>query len=91
VVYPGPVGIALGLELAAYRLTGEQKYLERAHYFAGLGLERFLGNSPLPAASSRNVHYEALTRGDTLMMGLLDLWLAVNRPSELSPLIYSDR
>jgi hypothetical protein len=91
VVYPGPVGIAIGLELSAYRLTGQRKYLDRAHHFAELGQALFLDGSPLPAASSRSDHYEALTRGDTLVMELLDLWFEVNRPGSEPPLIYSDR
>jgi hypothetical protein len=91
VVYPGPVGIAINLELSAHRLTGQRKYLDRAHHFAELALERFFDGSPLPAASSRSDHYEALTRGDTLVMELLDLWFEVNRPGREPPLIYSDR
>jgi hypothetical protein len=91
VVYPGPVGIAIGLELSAHRLTGQRRYLDRAHHLAGLALDRFFGGSPLPAASSRSDHYEALTRGDTLVMELLDLWFEVNRPGAEPPLVYSDR
>jgi hypothetical protein len=90
-VYPGPVGEAIGLEVAAFRLTGERKYLERAEHFARLARDRFFAGSPLPAASARSDHYEALTRGDTLVMALLDLWYAIQRPSQSPPLVYTDR
>ena len=91
IVYPGAVGQAIALEVAAYRLTGERKYLERADHFGSLAIDRFFDTSPLPAASSHSDHYEALTRGDTLVMALLDLWLAANRPRADPPLIYTDR
>jgi hypothetical protein len=85
------VGQAISLQVAAYRLTGRPEYLARADHFARLAVERFFGSSTLPAASSRSGHYEALTRGDTLAMALLDLWLAANRPRIEPPLIFTDR
>ena len=91
VLYPGTVGQAIALQVAAYRLTGRPEYLARADHFGRLAVERFFGPSTLPAASSRSGHYEALTRGDTLVMALLDLWLAANRPGVELPLIFTDR
>jgi len=36
-------------------------------------------------------HYEAITRSDTMMMGLLRLWQIYNKPDLELRLIYSDR
>ena len=91
VLYPGTLGQAIALQVAAYRLTGRPEYLARADHFGRLAVERFFGSSTLPAASSRSTHYEALTRGDTLAMALLDVWLAANRPGVELPLIFTDR
>ena len=78
--------------LAAYEQSGEAKYLDRADHFARLGVRTFLGDgSPLPRASSRHDHYEAITRGDTLMMALLRLWQVQHRPKLKLRLVYSDR
>jgi hypothetical protein len=91
VFYPGTIGHAITLEVAAYWLTGQRTYLERADHFGRLAVDQFFGTALLPAASTHNHHYEALTRGDTLVMALLDLWLAVNRPDVELPLVYTDR
>ena len=91
-IYPGSLGDVVFHVLTAFEITGEKKFLARADEFAGLATEHFLsGDSPLPKASSRHDHYEAITRGDTLMMALLKLWQAKHRPDLELSLIYSDR
>ena len=46
---------------------------------------------PLPKASSLHDHYEAITRGDTLVMALLNLWAAKTRPDLDLGLTWSER
>ena len=90
VVYPGAVGDVLWLLVACHELTGDAKYLDRADHVAGVARTMlFDDSSPLPKASSRHGHYEAITRADTLMMALLKLW-AVRSRAHLT-LVYSDR
>jgi hypothetical protein len=80
-IYPGPIGDAIIHLLAAHEISGERKYLQRAAHFAKIGEEYFItGGSPLPRASSQHEHYEAITQGNTLMMGLLKLWIARHKP-----------
>jgi hypothetical protein len=47
-------------------------------------------SSPLPKASSRNDHYEAITRADTLMMAMLRLWAVQHEKGGRLRLVYSD-
>ncbi len=80
------------LMLVAHELTGEARYLTRAEYFATMAIGMFLDDaSPLPKASTKNDHYEAITRADTLMMALLKLWQVRNKPDAKIRLLYSDR
>ena len=91
-LYPGALGDVVLHLLSAYELSGEPRYLERADHFAKLALECLLTDgSPLPRASSRHEHYEAITRADTLMLALLKLWQVQNRPQQKLSLIYCDR
>ncbi|MBN1349300.1 hypothetical protein JXJ21_07815 [candidate division KSB1 bacterium] len=91
-IYPGPMGDVILHLLAAYALTGNRVYLDRADFFAGIAIDCFLTDgSPLPRASSQHTHYEAITRGDTMMMGLLQLWLIHNKPDLEVTLVYNDR
>ena len=71
---PKELSDAIELMLNCHELTGNTKYLERAEYFAGLGVELFLNDgSPLPKASNRHGHYESITGGPTFMSSLLRL------------------
>ncbi|WP_236980402.1 hypothetical protein [Membranihabitans maritimus] len=73
-------------------MSSEKDYLDRANYFAGKAIEMFLNDtSPLPKASTHHDHYEAITRGDTLMMSLLRLWKNSNKVEVDIGLGYSDR
>ena len=73
-IWAGEYGMAIFLELAAYRLSGEAAYLQRARTLADEALDVFWhGDSPLPRASSKTDHYEAITRPDTLILSLLAL------------------
>ena len=78
--------------LAAYEVTGQRYYLDRADYFAQQAVKIFLDDSsPLPRASSAHDHYETITGGDDLMAALLKLWAAENQPNKKIQLVYNHR
>lgn len=90
-LYPGAMGDALAVMLGAYEITGNHRFLQRAEELGNMAIDIFFGKNPLPRASTKHEHYEAITRGDTLIMELLRLYLAVKgRPVE-TELVYSDR
>ena len=88
---PGVIGDVILLMTAAYDLSGDKQFLDRADRFAQLGSKRFLDLSPLPRVAAGFEHYEAITRGDTMMMALLKLWQLQNHPEIKLRLIYTDR
>jgi hypothetical protein len=90
-LYPGAVADAIAAMLGAYRLTREANYLDRADAFAKIACDVFFKDSPLPRASSQHDHYEAITRGDTLAMVLLDLWAIHEQPNLNLDLIWTER
>jgi hypothetical protein len=91
-IYPGSMGDVIHLLLNAHELSSEQIYLDRAHHFARMSLDMFFDDSsPLPKASSKHWHYEAITRADNLMMELLRLYQVTNEIDIEFPLIYLER
>ena len=91
-LYPGSMANAILHMLAAYELTGQQKYIERADYFGRQAVKIFMDeNSPLPRASSEHDHYEAITGGDDLMMALLKLCVTKERPGMKLSWQYNNR
>jgi len=91
-LHPGSLGAIIYLLVGTYELTAEKKYLERAQYYAKRSVELFMdGTSPLPKATSKHNHYEAVTGSDTLMMSLLKLWAVKNRPQMDLKLTYCER
>jgi len=90
-LYPGALADALAVMLGAYRLTGDGRYLDRADEFGTMAVDIFFDGSPLPRASTKHDHYEAITRGDTLVMELLDLWAVKNGVEMELGLEYDDR
>ena len=90
-LYPGALADAIFLMLSTYRMTGEERYLKRADEFGTMAVDIFFDGSPLPRASTKHRHYEAITRGDTLVMALLDLWTVKNRPELKLNLVYNER
>ena len=75
--WPGTFGHAIALQLAAWRSTAKQVFLDRARKFGDVALERFFDGSPLPRASLRSDHYESITGADTLALALVDLHLHI--------------
>lgn len=90
-LYPGALADAIGVLVGAFRLTGDTAYLARADKFAQIAVEVFWKDSPLPRASSKHDHYEAITRADTLAMVLLDLWATQANPHLNLDLAWTDR
>jgi len=64
------------------RVTGYCQYWKGFHY------GRTTAHYQIAAGFE---HYEAITRSDTMMMGLLRLWQIYNKPDIELRLIYSDR
>jgi hypothetical protein len=91
-LYPGSMAESIFLMVAAYELTGQQYYLDRADYFAEQAIRIFLDDSsPLPKASSAHDHYETITGGDDLMLALFELWVAENQPTKKPHVVYNHR
>ena len=90
-LHPGTFGNLILLMVGTYDLTGEKRYLASADDYADTAIRIFLDDSSLPKATSQHDHYEAVTMGDTLMMGLLELWAVKNRPGNRPEMIYNDR
>jgi len=86
-VYPGVYGEVISLLAAAYRVTGQERFLQRSEALADKALLVFWNDGPLPRASSHHAHYEAITRADTLALALLELWSIRLRPDQ--PLVFS--
>lgn len=71
---PSALSNAVELMLHAHGMTREEKYLDRAGHFARVGIGLFLDEgSPLPKATNRHAHYEAITGGPHFMKSLLRL------------------
>jgi len=95
-VYPGTLGDVICLMLAAHEITADKTYLDRADHVAQRAIRMFLGDGrPLPKASTKHGHYEAITRADTLMMALLNLWASQradkNRQDPTLAFVYPER
>lgn len=73
-IWAGEYGVAIFTEIAGYRLTGTQRYLESAKILADRALaDLWTNNALLPKASTHTGHYEAISYPDTLMLSLLAL------------------
>lgn len=71
---PAEFAAVVSLMLQAHELSGEQTYLERAVFYARMGMGIFLvDGNPLPRASNRHDHYESITGGPAFMRQLLEL------------------
>lgn len=91
-IYPGPLGEVILHMIAAYELSGDERFLRRADHFGRMAIDLFVEpGSALPKASTRHDHYEAITRADTMMLALLRLWQLQERPELDLRLIHTDR
>ncbi len=90
-LHPMTLGHVIKLMLVAEDLTGDKAFLRQAHRYARMAVRLFLRDQPLPRATSKYPHYEAVSGGDTLMMAFLELWLRQHDPSHTLNLVFSDR
>ena len=75
--WPGTFGQAISLQVAAWRSTSKQEYLDRARALADFAVEKFFDQEALPRASLKSQHYESITGADTLALGLVELHLHI--------------
>jgi len=95
-VYPdveaGSIGDVMAVLNTAYRLSGQEKYLQRAEWFGRWALAHYWPDRhPLPCASVRENVYSAPSRSDTLAMALLHTWILRHAPDSKVSLIDCDR
>jgi len=76
-VGPMTFGHAISLQVAAWRSTAQQKYLDRARELADFAVKHFFDEGPLPRASLKSTHYDVGTGADTLALGLVELHLHI--------------
>jgi hypothetical protein len=80
VLYPSNYSSLFGMMRHAYELTGERRFLRKAEYYMDLSIEALMDDSsPLPKASNKSDHYEAITGGPGMMNNLLVLWMELNQ------------
>ena len=58
---PRCFGHAISVQLAAWRSTARQAYLDRARQLANVAVERFWGTQPLPASATTSPNYDTAT------------------------------
>lgn len=79
VLFPKNYSGAIGIMRKAYQLTGEQRFLDKAVDYAERSIKAVMDtSSPLPKASNKSQHYEAITGANGLMSSLLGLWEDLN-------------
>ena len=76
--WPMTFGHVISAQVAACRLTGEQRYREWARTFGRMAVQIFWQDKPLPRASMKTGHYEAITGADSLALALLELHALLN-------------
>jgi hypothetical protein len=76
-VWAATLGHAISLQLAAWRSTARQAYLDHARALGDLAIRKFFDGSVLPRASLKTQHYESITGVDTLALALVELHLHI--------------
>ncbi|MBI2827269.1 MAG: hypothetical protein HYX69_21565 [Planctomycetia bacterium] len=71
--WPMAFAHAISTEVAAYRFTGRSVYRDEAERLARQAVELFWQDNPLPRASLKTGHYEAITCADSLALALLEV------------------
>ena len=77
-VWPMSFGHIISAEVAAYKFTKRDVYLEQACRFARMVVDIFWQDNPLPKASFKTGHYETITGADSLALALLEVHAATN-------------
>lgn len=79
VLYPKNFSGAISMMRKAYKITGEQRFLLKAVEYAERSIKGVMDSaSPLPKASNKSDHYEAITGANGFMSNLLGLWKDLN-------------
>jgi hypothetical protein len=76
--WPMTFGHAISSEVAAFRFTKNQAYLDQARSFAQMAVEIFWQDKALPRASMHTGHYETITGCDSLALALLEVHAALH-------------
>jgi len=93
-VTAGAIGNVILLLNAAFEMSGEEKYLERAEWFGRFAITCFWPDElplPLPSRSARENVYAASSRCDTLAMAMLETWQLRTRSRQKAELLPTDR
>jgi hypothetical protein len=89
--WPQSFAHAISAEVAAYRFTKKQVYLDQARTFARMAVEIFWQDNPLPRASKQTGHYETITGADSLALALLEVHAVTHGLTNHIPLNTIDR
>ncbi len=89
--WPLAFGHAISTQCAAYRFTKKDVYLKDAQRLAKLAVELFWQDRPLPRASMKSGHYEAITGGDSLALALLEVAARTEKTGMVVPSNTIDR
>ncbi len=77
---PNEFSDVIKLMLNCYELSDDERYLDRAAFFAEMGISLFIDDSsPLPKATNQNDHYESITGVPDFMYQLLSLHQAISK------------
>ena len=76
--WPQSFAHVISAQVAAHRLTKDAAFLEQARQFAGMAVDVFWQDNPLPRASKQTGHYEAITGADSLALALLEVHAATS-------------
>ena len=88
----GMIGNVILTLNAAFKISGEPKYLARAEWFCDWAVRHFWPDAhPLPRASVREDIYSAPSRSDTLLLALLQTWALRHGREKEIVLIATDR
>jgi hypothetical protein len=89
--WPMSFGHVISTQVAAYRLTKRQVFLDAANGFAQMAVDFFWQDKPLPRASLKTGHYETITGADSLGLALLDVYAATHGLTNRIPSNIIDR
>jgi hypothetical protein len=77
-VWPMSLGHVISVELAAYKYTNNDLYMNQALNFAQMAMDMYWQDSPLPRAGLKLGHYETISGADTLALALLEVYAVVH-------------
>jgi hypothetical protein len=89
--WPMSFGHAISTQIAAYKLSRQDKYLAQAQRFARMAVDIFWQDNPLPRASMHTGHYETITGADSLTLALLEVHAATHGLTNRIPFNTIDR